>query len=136
MDAKDDAHAVAAKVEAPVLGKLRRMQTEDNDTVRTADCSTDDESYDGIPAHGVPAVVSCPATPKTLQEKQKARYAAYLANRQQRIEAREKAEYEWEQRRLARKTAMREESLKDLASVKQCIRLNNQLVCVAGVRKV
>lgn len=66
--------------------------------------------------------------PLTLQQKQKARLARYKANLSERVAAREKREYEWEQRRLARKADIWEEVDANLEQMKRITKLSNELL--------
>ena len=72
------------------------------------------------------------------QEKQKKRFAAYLANRNERVAAREKAEYEWEQRRLQRKAVIREEVDSSIDQLQRIVNLSSQLceiVAASDIRR-
>ena len=66
--------------------------------------------------------------PLTLQQKQKARLARYKANLSERVAAREKREYEWEQRRLARKADIWEEVDANLEQMARITKLSNELL--------
>lgn len=127
-----------------ILSQEEKIPAPNNDTVQT-EASTDFSSNDNIQvsslsessaptqeqeAQPLPANVSTAATPtpQTLQEKHTARYAAYLANRQQRVETREKADFEWEQRRLARKAEIHRPVNEHVAQMKRIINLTEDLI--------
>ena len=72
---------------------------------------------------------------ESLQEKQMARYASYLANRQQRIQAREKADFEWEQRKLARTALIRQETDEHVAQMRRIIHITEELIDMVSAER-
>lgn len=114
-------------------------QATDNDTVQTA-FLTNASSYEGaLPEDEtlppLPSIVSCVITPESLKAKHDARFARYLANRQQRIEAQLQADYEWEQRRLARRAVLCGEYDEHLEKMHSLIRATNELIELVSTRR-
>lgn len=123
--------AVEAAISKDKVKELCKVfeQHSDDHTVQTEAMTHDDDMHmDDHDASPVPAMVSFGVTPEFLQAKQKARLATYLNNREKRIEAQIQKDFEWEQRRLARKVVLNKEYDEHLEKMHSLIRATNQLI--------
>jgi hypothetical protein len=135
-------HEAAVKADS-IKASFEDMPLEDNDTVTTeSPTDSDDSSVEDniMSTYRFPPVVRCNLphlTPAILEEKKKARYAAYLMIRQHRIAARERADFEWEQRRLQRRDSIRLEADTSINQLKRILSISDEFVeLIAASRSI
>jgi len=115
-----------------------QVNDEDTTTVLT-EASTAVGSHaeqEEMPSRSPPVLreIRVPATAESLLVGKNARFANYLASRQQRLDAPERADYKWEQCKLARTAASQQEAEAHLERMQRRLRQRNELVALVAAR--